>query len=66
MGFTWDDVDEIADALAIAHPDMDPTDVSFPRLQALITELSGFEDDLGRPDEGKLESIQMAWYDRIG
>jgi len=66
MGFIWDDVNEIADALVIAHADLDPTELSFPKLHALITELPDFEDDPAKSDEGKLEAIQMAWYDRIG
>jgi FeS assembly protein IscX len=66
MGFTWDEVNEIADALAINHPDIDPMELSFPKLHALITELPDFEDDPDQSDEGKLETIQMAWYDRIG
>jgi FeS assembly protein IscX len=66
MGFTWDDVDEIADALVMAHPDVDPMELSFPRLRALITDLSGFVDDPDRSDDGRLEVIQEAWYDRIG
>lgn len=66
MGFIWDDVNEIADALVIAHPDVDPTELTFPKLHALITELPDFEDDPDKSDEGKLEAIQMAWYDRIG
>lgn len=66
MAFTWDEENEIADALVIAHPDIDPMELSFPKLHALITELPGFADDPDQSDEGKLESIQMAWYDRIG
>ncbi|HSB67830.1 MAG TPA: Fe-S cluster assembly protein IscX [Candidatus Methylomirabilis sp.] len=66
MGFTWDDVDEIADALAISHPDVDPMELSIPRLRALITDLSGFLDDPDRSDDSRLEAIQEAWYDRIG
>lgn len=66
MGFTWEDVNEIADALTISHPDIDPMELSFPKLHALITELPGFMDDPDQSDEGKLEAIQMAWYDRIG
>jgi FeS assembly protein IscX len=28
-----------------------------------VTELEGFSDDPAASNEGKLEAIQMAWYD---
>lgn len=60
---TWDDVDEIADALAACYPEMDPLSVSFPRLLQMIVKLNGFSDNPDSANEHILERIQMAWYD---
>jgi FeS assembly protein IscX len=62
-GLTWDHTDDIALALYEAHPDIDPLTVRFTDLHKWITELEDFDDDPARSSEGKLEAIQMAWYD---
>jgi FeS assembly protein IscX len=36
--------------------------VRFTDLHRLVTELSEFEDDPKKSNEGKLEAIQMAWH----
>ena len=61
MKLTWDDSDDIAEALATAHPDVDPLGVRFTDLHRWVCELSGFGDDPKASSEGKLERIQMAW-----
>ena len=37
--------------------------VRFTELHKWITELADFRDDPAKSNEGKLEAIQMAWYD---
>lgn len=60
---TWDNVEDIAIELYDAHPDQDPLKVRFTDLHQWITELDDFGDDPAKSNEGKLEAIQMAWYD---
>ena len=62
-GMTWDQIDNIALSLQEKHPDVDPLTVRFTDLHKWITELPGFADDPAASSEGKLEAIQMAWYD---
>ena len=60
---SWDDFEDIADALLEAHPDVDPLSVRFTDLHRWVTELPGFGDDPQKSTEGKLERIQMAWVE---
>ncbi len=64
MRLTWDDVEDIADALIDAHPDVDPLTVRFTDLHKWIIALPGFADDPKASTEGKLERIQMAWVEQ--
>lgn len=59
----WDDVEDIAIALADKYRDVTPLDVRFTDLRRYVIELPGFDDDPGACDESKLEAIQMAWHD---
>lgn len=65
MGLTWDDKEGIAMELLRAHPDVDPLDISFPTMLKWITELKGWDDDPNEASEGKLENIQMRWYEEF-
>ena len=60
---TWDSAEDIAFALLEKFPDQDPLQVRFTDLHKWITQLDGFADDPAKSSEGKLEAIQMAWYD---
>ena len=60
---SWDDFEDIADALLEAHPDVDPLSVRFTDLHRWVTELPGFGDDPQKSTEGKLERIQMLWVE---
>jgi FeS assembly protein IscX len=62
-GITWDQIDNIALSLQEKFPDVDPLTVRFTDLHKWVTELDGFDDDPAASNEGKLEAIQMAWYD---
>ena len=62
-GLTWEQTDNIALALFEKYPDVDPLTVRFTDLHQWVTELEGFGDDPAKSSEGKLEAIQMAWYD---
>lgn len=59
----WSDIEDIAEALAEAHPDTDPLTVRFTDLLQWVGELPEFEDDITTSNEKKLETIQMAWYE---
>jgi FeS assembly protein IscX len=60
---TWDSAEDIAFALLEKFPGQDPLQVRFTDLHRWITQLDGFTDDPAKSSEGKLEAIQMAWYD---
>jgi FeS assembly protein IscX len=60
---TWDNTEDIALELFETHPEMDPLQVRFTDLHRWITELPDFADDPNKSTEGKLEAIQMAWYE---
>ena len=62
-GLTWDHTENIALALFDKFPDVDPLKVRFTDLHKWITELADFGDDAQQSSEGKLEAIQMAWYE---
>ena len=57
----WTDTQEIAMALADAHPDLDPKAINFVDLYKRVLALPGFDDDPKRCGEKILEAIQMAW-----
>jgi FeS assembly protein IscX len=59
----WDDAEDLAIALADKFPDVDPLTVRFVDLHRFITEMPTFVDDPQKSTEGKLEAIQMAWYE---
>ncbi|MDP4200930.1 MAG: Fe-S cluster assembly protein IscX [Bacteroidota bacterium] len=59
----WTDLEDIAEALMEAHPDVDPLAVRFTDLLKWIGDLPGFEDEIHASNEKKLEAVQMAWYE---
>jgi FeS assembly protein IscX len=59
----WDDAEDLGLALAEKFPEINPLEVRFTDLRRWITELPTFGDDPGASNEGKLERIQMAWYE---
>ena len=59
----WTDVEDIAIALVDAHPSVDPLTVRFTELREWVLQLPGFGDDPAGSNEGRLEAIQMAWYE---
>ena len=63
MKLTWDNAEDIGIALYEKLPDTDPLKVRFTDLHKWVTELEGFDDDPQKSNEGKLEAIQMAWYE---
>jgi FeS assembly protein IscX len=52
----WDDAEDLGILLTEKFPDQNP-------LEVRITELPTFVDDPQASNEGKLEAIQMAWYE---
>jgi len=63
MKLTWNDAEEIGIALYEKYPDVDPLTVRFTDLHRWVTELDDFADDPKASTEGKLEAIQMAWWE---
>jgi FeS assembly protein IscX len=61
--FTWDSSEDLGLMLAEKFPDQNPLEVRFTDLHKLVTDLPGFADDPQKSSEGKLEAIQMAWYE---
>lgn len=59
----WTDTYAIAQALAEAHPDVDPATVRFTDLHRWVMTLPGFSDEPGRSGEKILEAIQQAWIE---
>jgi len=60
---TWNDAEDIALLLLERHPDLDPLTVRFTDLHAWVCALPEFADDPHGSSEGKLEAIQMAWWE---
>jgi FeS assembly protein IscX len=60
---SWSDAEDIGIELQEAHPELDPLTVRFTDLLRMITELPNFKDDAAKSNEGRLEAIQMAWYE---
>ena len=60
---TWDDAEDIAIELYEKFPDTDPLTVRFTDLRNHVLELEDFAGDPAKSNEGKLEAIQMAWYE---
>ena len=60
---TWDTAEDIALKLLEKFPSTDPLTARFTDLHKWVTELDGFSDDPKLSNEGKLEAIQMAWYE---
>jgi FeS assembly protein IscX len=63
MQLRWDDAEDIGEALAEAHPDVDPLTVRFTDLHRWVCALPSFADDPKASTEGALERIQMAWVE---
>jgi len=59
----WDDAEDIGIALADKFRDINPLEVRFTDLHRYVTELPAFVDDAKMSNEGKLEAIQMAWFE---
>jgi FeS assembly protein IscX len=59
----WTDSEDIGIALHERFPDTDPLSVRFTQLREWILQLPGFDDSPSASNEGKLEAIQMAWYE---
>jgi FeS assembly protein IscX len=64
MPLRWDDAEDIGEALAEAHPDVDPLTARFTDLHKWVCALPDFADEPSASSEGKLERIQMAWLEQ--
>ena len=61
----WTDTQDIAIALADAHPEVDPRTIRFTDLHRWVCALDEFDDDPKRTGEKILEAIQAAWIDEV-
>jgi FeS assembly protein IscX len=61
--FTWESSEDLGLILADKFPQQNPLEVRFTDLHKMVTALPGFVDDPQKSSEGKLEAIQMAWYE---
>jgi FeS assembly protein IscX len=59
----WEDAEDLGIELSEKFPEQNPLEVRFTDLHKRVTELPGFADDPQKSNEGKLEAIQMAWYE---
>ena len=59
----WDDAEDLGIELSEKFPEQNPLEVRFTDLHKMITALPTFVDDPQKSSEGKLEAIQMAWYE---
>ncbi len=59
----WDQAEQIAERLQGKLPDQDPLAVRFTDLRRWVLELEDFVGDPAACSEGKLEAIQMAWWE---
>ena len=62
---TWDDAEDLGILLQEKFPTLDPLTVRFTDLHRYVTELPTFSGDPKLSNEGKLEAIQMAWYEEF-
>lgn len=65
MKLTWQDVGELAAALARRHPGTDPLSVTTSDLRRMVAELPEFGDVPSAATQDTLEDIQAAWYDEF-
>lgn len=65
LEFDWDDSEEIGIQLAEKFPETDPLTIRFTELLKWVVDLDGFTGDAQQSSEGKLEAIQMAWYEEF-
>jgi FeS assembly protein IscX len=63
VSLTWSNAEEIGFELLEKYPDINPLTVRFTDLHRYVIQLEGFADDPLASSEGKLEAIQMAWYE---
>jgi FeS assembly protein IscX len=61
--FTWESAEDLGLMLADKFPSQNPLEVRFTELHKMVTDLPEFIDDPKNSNEGKLEAIQMAWYE---
>lgn len=59
----WTDAEDIGIALHERFQWTDPLSVRFTDLRGWVLELPGFDDEPDASSEGKLEAIQLAWYE---
>ena len=60
---TWDQTEDIALGLYEKYREQDPLKVRFTDLRKWVGDIEGFAGDPAKLNEGRLEAIQMAWYE---
>jgi len=59
----WNDFGRMVRALNSAYPDVEPLDLTIPKLFKMILQLPGFADHPDAVGEEQLEKLQMAWHE---
>ena len=66
MSVKWTDIEELAELLEEAHPDVDLIRLRFTDLWQWVQDLPAFSDDPKRSNERVLQAIQAAWIELRG
>ncbi len=59
----WNDIQDIAIALADKYRELAPREVSLTDVHRYVTSLPAFVDDPNASSEPNLHAIQMAWHE---
>lgn len=65
MKLHWENAEDLGLALHEKYPEVNPLQLRFTELHKLVCALEEFDDQPEASTEGKLEAIQMAWYEEI-
>ncbi len=62
--FGWLEVELIGEMLAERYPDLNPVNLGFVQIRAMVQALPGFKEEKGHPcNERILEEIQRHWIE---
>lgn len=62
MQLKWTDIEDIAEALHAAYPDVNILSIRFTDLWKWVQELENFNDPSEKCNEKILEAIQAEWF----
>ena len=62
----WTDIEEIAQLLVEAHPEVNPDRINFADFVNIVIELPEFDDEADGCSEALFKEIRTAWVKQIG